>query len=107
MIPISFDDVEFKEDKIVWRDGGGTIISFREVYAMAYKKPSLSHWLSMKYDWMAMGLLYIGKRTTVRVPDLIPICISYSDLKKLPKCWQEKIEFYHFGEITTLHRVIG
>lgn len=59
----------------------------------------------MKNNWMAMGILYIATKSSIKVRDLIPIRMSYNSVKKLPKRWAKKIEFYRFGGDIKIERI--
>ena len=94
MIPIDYEMIKIFNDKITLTSNGKTLVLLKDVWAIGYKKCSFANWLSMKYHWMAMGILYIGTKSAKRVQDLIPIIMPFSIVKKLPKSWLSKIEFY-------------
>lgn len=106
MIPVDYEQIRITEDKIVYQKSGKTLVYFKDVIAIGYKKNSFLHWLSMKYDWMAIGILYIAKKDSKKVKDLIPIYMPLNYLKKMPKNWYNTIEFYSIFRVITLHRII-
>ena len=105
MIPIDFSDIKVLDDKIIYSDDGRVLVYLNEVWAIGYKKSSFLHWLTMKHDWMAMGILYIGRKEAKNVKDLIPIVMPYAAVKGLPKPWAKKIEFYEFGGDIKIKRI--
>ena len=105
MIPIDYRKFTFYEDRILCNEGETVFLKLSDVWAIGYKKPSFFHWLSMKHDWMSMGILYIATKSSMRVKDLIPIRMPYSIVKKLPKSWINKVEFYEFGGDIKIKRI--
>ena len=97
METIEYTKVKFLDDRIVYADDGRVLIYLKEVWAIGYKKASFLNLMFSKYDWMAMGILYIAKPTTMKVKDLIAIYMPYEVVKSLPKSWLKKTEFYERG----------
>ncbi|MBE6127512.1 MAG: hypothetical protein E7182_06010 [Erysipelotrichaceae bacterium] len=106
MIPIHYTKLTVLDDRIVYSDGGRLLVRLSDVWAIGYKKPGFMNWLSMKYDWMAMGVLYIAPKTARKVQDLIPVIMPYEVVKELPKRWAQKTEFYEFGGDIKIKRLI-
>ena len=77
MIPIFFSEIKVLDDKIIYSDDGRVLVYLNEVWAIGYKKSSFLHWLTMKHDWMAMGILYIGKKKQKMSKTLFPsLCLT-------------------------------
>ena len=106
MIPIHYSEVEILDDRIVNAADGRVLVRIDEVWAIGYKKRSIWHGILTKHDWMAMGILYIGKKSAMKVQDLIPIIMPYKKVKELPKRWAKKTEFYEFGGNIKIKRII-
>ena len=110
MLAIHYSEVEFTNTdiKIVNGPSKEILIRFKDVYAMAYKKPSFLNFIRSSYTWFVMGILFIApKNFKGKREDLIRIIIPYKELIKIPKKWFDKIEFYNvWNSRNTIDRML-
>ena len=106
MIPIHYKNVEILKDRITDVRDGHVLVFLDDVWTIGYKKPTFLHWITMKYDWMATGILYIATKSCTKIRDLIQISMPYDAVMDLPIGWKKKTEFYEFGGDMMIRRAV-
>ncbi len=103
---ISCENVIFQANRISIKAGNKTIeIEKKNIWTMFYAKWSFRNFFTIGNEGITMGILYIAKKDTMKLKDVIRIRFPYKELERIPKQYFDQIDFYEFGKTQNIFQL--